>query len=849
MRSFSFILIIFHFNINYIFSLIIYEDKDGNSYPSFNIQIEETFNKSVIINDTKKIDFNDKITSEDIINEMGFGWNLGNTLDAHKRVLNQGLNSETYWGNPFTTEEIIKGISEKGIKTIRIPVTWHNHIIDLNYTIDPEWMKRVKTIVDWSINQKLYVILNCHHDYHLNYTNVSMPYGKGYYPLKKDKEESEKFLYNIWKQITEAFNNGYDHHLIFEPLNEPHLEGSDYSWKYVKGNELCEDAVSTLNEYMNVILKTIRESGGNNQKRFILICPLMASTITALNSDFIFPSDKNYNPNNNKLILSVHSYTPSDFAGSSKPEEKTYKDDYNIIQYDMFFNLYEKFILNGYNIIFGEFGAVNKNNTEERIKWGKYYIETAKKFHMSCIIWDNGKMENIVDIKSVFGIYDRRNIKWIDDNLINSYVNFASIPMENNPEIKYFGYNLNEDFIFDNWKNKMRLEGYIFRLYNSFCRLCLKLNEPNNPSYKALSASNGDWTERFIFNNSELKNAIFREEDNSTRPFKGNLTLEIFLNPKNYEMARNKGIIFFGHNLIAKEVYISGPRFLKMEPMKIIRSQNSQKIFMYFTENATNLTNNIIFENVNYNINKQISCEVDNKNETIIICEGIFNFTEEYIIKDSNNYLLTNRKLSIIPGKGEKYNINNLIDSKINFDDENLGIIVHFSEKKFSNINDNTKLMIEIDDLYLEPKFRALYIYKGKTSSIIIFDQSKNDIKIGNDGGIEISSGNQIISINLSNNYKTIQENGITIKGYGFSLKSIYFNEVFNENENKNDNNNNNNNDNNSDYKIWIIILIIFVILVLIAIIIFIIIKKSKKPLEKNIDDDFSGNEKILNEV
>ena len=418
MRSFSFILIIFHFNINYIFSSIIYEDKDGNSYPSFNTQIEEMFNKSVIIKDTKKIDFNDKITSEDIINEMGFGWNLGNTLDAHRPVLNQGLNSETYWGNPFTTEEIIKGISEKGVMTIRIPVTWHNHIIDLNYTIDPEWMKRVKTIVDWSINQKLYVILNCHHDYYQNYTNVSIPYGKGYYPLKKDKEESEKFLYNIWKQITEAFNNGYDHHLIFEPLNEPHLEGSDYSWKYVKGNELCEDAVSTLNEYMNVILKTIRESGGNNQKRFILICPLMASTKTALNSDFIFPSDKNYNPNNNKLILSVHSYTPSDFADSSKPEEKTYKDDYNIIQYDMFFNLYEKFILNGYNIIFGEFGAVNKNNTEERIKWGKYYIETAKKFHMSCIIWDNGKMENIVDIKSVFGIYDRRNIKWIDDNLI-----------------------------------------------------------------------------------------------------------------------------------------------------------------------------------------------------------------------------------------------------------------------------------------------------------------------------------------------------------------------------------------------------------------------------------------------
>ena len=319
--------IIFFLHISLIVTSIIYEDKDENIYPKFNIQIEETFNKSSLIKDKNKKDFNDKKTSEDIINEMGFGWNLGNTLDAYKTVLNQGLKSETYWNNPLTTEEIIKGLANKGIKTIRIPVTWHNHLIDYNYTIDPEWMSRVKTVVDWSINQGLYVILNTHHDYYANYTNDTMPYGKGYYPLVKDKEESEKFIYNIWKQITEAFNNGYDHHLIFEPLNEPHLHGSEYAWKYIKGNKICEEAVSTLNEYIQIIVKTIRESGGNNEKRFILICPLMTDYMTAINSDFIFPSDKNYNPTNNKYILSVHSYSPSDFAGSNHPESTVYKEE------------------------------------------------------------------------------------------------------------------------------------------------------------------------------------------------------------------------------------------------------------------------------------------------------------------------------------------------------------------------------------------------------------------------------------------------------------------------------------------------------------------------------------------
>ena len=869
---------IFLLHINIILNTIVYQD-DGSGYPRFILIIEETFNKTGLVKDTEKVEFNDKKTSDDIINEMGFGWNLGNTLDAHKAgVFNQGLDSEVSWGNPYTTEEIIKGLSDKGVKTIRIPVTWHNHLIDDYYTIDPEWMERVKTIVDWSIKHKLYVILNTHHDYY-NLTKDSMPYGKGFYTLKKDKVESEKFLYNIWKQITEAFNNGYDHHLIFEPLNEPHLEGSDYSWKYVKGNSLCEEAVSTLNEYMQLIVRTIRESGGNNEKRFLLICPLMASVSTALNSDFIFPSDNKYNPNNNKMILSVHSYSPSDFAGSKNPNITIYKEEYNINQYEMYLNLYEKFVLNGYNVIFGEFGSTNKNNTEERIKWGKYYIETAKKHHMSCIIWDNGKMDNVDDIKSVYGIYDRREIEWIDDDLIDSYVKSGSVPMEENPGIQYYGLMLDESFHFNEWKNKLKLEGYIFRLYNSFCKLYLNLSEPEEkPKYRALTYSNGDWTERFIFNNSELKNAIFKEDDNSTRPPEGNVLLEIHLNPYNSEMAQNKGMIIFGHGLVAEEVYISGPRFVKMEPLKITSSEKSQKLSIYFTEDATDLTNNIIFENNHYNLNDQISCEVDSENEKVVICEGIFNFTGDYIIKDSNDYLLTKRKLIIIPKEGEKDTINNLIDTKINFDDENYRISIQFSKNKFSEVNKNTVLNIETSDLFIEPKSRILYIFQGKGDSTIKFESDQINMNVQEDNGIEIPSGSQVISIDLKDKYKILKEAGITIKGYGFSLNSIYFNDQLNENDENNDDDkdkdkdkdkkDDNHNDDKKDgknedkngkgkakpnKKAFIIMLIIMSILCALLIVAVLIFKKSPTKIqvdkEDKEDEEDEKNEKILNEA
>ena len=848
MKNLIYFYIIFLLNLNLFISSIIYED-EGEGYPSFNLKIEETFNRTIIIKDTNKVNFNDDITSEDIINEMGFGWNLGNTLDAHREVQNQGLKSETYWDNPLTTEEIIKGIAQKGIKTIRIPVTWHNHLIDAKYTIDPEWMKRVKTIVDWSINQNLYVILNIHHDYANYISDSSISYGDGFYPLFKDKEESEKFLYNVWKQISEAFNNGYDHHLIFEALNEPHLEGTNFAWKYIKGEQLCEEAVSSLNEYMQLIVKTIRESGGNNEKRFLMICPIIADVYAAINSDFIFPNDKKYNPNKNKLILSVHSYSPSEFTESN--DILIYKDEYNINQYDIFHNLYEKFILKGYNIIFGEFGAVNKNNTEERIKWGKYYIETAKKHHMSCVIWDNGKMENVLDTKSVFGIYDRRNIKWIDDNLINSYIDFASIPSEQNPEVNYFKFILNENFIFDDYEEKLEING-IFKLYNSFCRLNLKLIEPKEkPSYRALIFYDGDWDVRMSFEESELTNADFNSEGKTMKPYKGNITLEVSLSKYNLELAQNKGLVIYGHGLVLEDIYISGPRFLKMEPMRLTKSQEKQKLFLYFTEDATNLTNNILFENIYYNINEQISCNADKEDNKKIICEGIFNFTGEYTIKDSQDYLLTKRKLYIDPPKGEKYDINNLIESKINFDDENYGISLQLSNKKFSKMSNDSKLMMEISDLFFEPKKRILYIYKGKSSSLIKFDPNKIGIQISNDGGLIIPAGNQIISIDLLDNYKIFKEDGITIKGYGFGINSIYFNgDESNSNSNNSSNSNGNNynsvDENKSSNSFWIIILIIVFALIIIGVGIFVLNLKRKKSIEEKINNNFPNKEMVL---
>ena len=288
-------------------------------------------------------------------------------------------------------------------------------------------MKRVKEIVDWCLEAGLYVILNDHHDNADLIEGSSIPYGKGYYPLLKDLEESERFLFNVWKQITIAFNNGYDHHLIFEGLNEPRLKGHKNEWSFKKEDPTCEEACSVLNKYLELIVKTIRESGGNNSRRFIMVTPLSAGFESAIKSDFQFPNDKNYN-SINKLILSVHMYQPYDFTMSKDLTLNIFKEEYKTSLDENFNKLYDKYIKEGYSIIVGEFGARDKNNLEERIKWGKYYIETVRKNEMSCVIWDNGVFKKEVDaLGSFYGLLHREELTWQTDELVDTYIKAAEL--------------------------------------------------------------------------------------------------------------------------------------------------------------------------------------------------------------------------------------------------------------------------------------------------------------------------------------------------------------------------------------------------------------------------------------
>ena len=320
--------------------------------------------------------------TEAILEDMGLGWNLGNSLDA---TGGSGLDTETSWSNPKTTQALIDKAKSLGFNTVRVPVSWGKHVSGDNYTIDSAWLARVKEVVDYCYKNDMYVILNIHHDT----KSSASASGAGYYPRSSAYSSSEKFVTSVWSQAAEYFKD-YDYHLIFETLNEPRLIGTGYEWWFSKWNIPSEvkDAIDCINKLNQKAVDTIRDTGSNNRGRLIMCPGYDASIDGATVSGFKLPTD--ISGNKNRIAVSVHAYSPYNFAmnvgsGSTSAYTSSIKSELR----DLFSTLKSNFRDKGIPVVIGEFGSTDKNNTAERVKWATDYTALAKKNNIPCVLWDN----------------------------------------------------------------------------------------------------------------------------------------------------------------------------------------------------------------------------------------------------------------------------------------------------------------------------------------------------------------------------------------------------------------------------------------------------------------------------
>lgn len=339
------------------------------------------------------------ISSAELIAEMGAGWNLGNTMDAD--------GSETAWGNPVTTKEMIDEVCKAGFNTIRIPTTWKTHIGEApDYNVDEEWINRVEEIIGYALENDMYVILNTHHE-----TDWIKPKYDGLDDVKVK-------LAALWMQVAEHFKN-YGDHLVFEGLNEPRIVGGVNEW-----NGGTEEGRDCLNQLNAVFVEAVRKTGWNNSTRTLLITTFAAQPAASGINDLTVPNDEH-------IGVSIHAYTPYRFTYDSVGEswDTAVFDDSCASEIDYLFDsLNNTFVSKGIPVIITECGSVSKmidkdwniSNTDEVVKWASHYVSTAKKYGIPCVWWDNGYHNSG---KELFGIFNRRELTWYEPKIVEAIIN------------------------------------------------------------------------------------------------------------------------------------------------------------------------------------------------------------------------------------------------------------------------------------------------------------------------------------------------------------------------------------------------------------------------------------------
>lgn len=372
------------------------EETDGIRVPEIEIEQKE-------LPDSEALAF---------VQDMKTGWNLGNTFDAvDSGSAGDELKYESVWCGTVTTKEMIDTLKEAGFQTIRIPVSWHNHLTDDNHTISEAWLNRVQEVVNYAIDDGLYVIINIHHDFSTEYI----------YPTSEYLEQSKQYVTDIWSQLSERFKD-YDEHLIMESMNEPRMVGSNNEWWLDMQNEECVDSVQCINEINQTFVDVVRSSGGNNATRYLMVPGYDASLQGVTNPYFTMPED--IEENQNKILVSVHAYTPYAFAlqgmgesGSTDSFDMGSASSTKDID-DLMNQLYNTYVQNGTGVVIGEYGAREKNgNLQSRVDFTAYYIEAARSRGITCCIWDNnsftGNGEN-------FGLFRRQNSSFLYPEILES---------------------------------------------------------------------------------------------------------------------------------------------------------------------------------------------------------------------------------------------------------------------------------------------------------------------------------------------------------------------------------------------------------------------------------------------
>ncbi len=336
--------------------------------------------------------------------KINLGWNIGNTLEAP--------GGENAWGNPNITNEYVAAIKSLGFNAVRLPCSWDGYADQETAKIDQTWMDRVKEVVQYCVDNDMYVLLNIHWDGGWLENNCT--------PDEKDSVNEKQRAY--WEQIATAMRD-FDEHLMFASANEPAVEDAAQ--------------MEVLASYHQTFVNAVRSTGGKNSYR-VLVVQGPSTNIEKSNDLMDMPTDEI----EGRLMAEVHFYSPSQFCISDKDEEwgkmfyywgtghhSTIEPDRNATwgeedEVDASMALAKaKFVDNGIPVILGEYGAYRRDHTDHIPQdlvthndavdyWLTYVTKKALDNGLIPFYWDTGATDGAVDRNS-YTVKDQRTINAI----------------------------------------------------------------------------------------------------------------------------------------------------------------------------------------------------------------------------------------------------------------------------------------------------------------------------------------------------------------------------------------------------------------------------------------------------
>lgn len=305
------------------------------------------------------------------INErLGRGINMGNAFEAP---------AENEWGNPWQPE-YFQIMAELGFNHVRIPIRWATPERSMEaepYTIYPDFLERIKHVVDTALKYQLHPVINMHHHEQL----FDDPNG-----------QKDRFLAQ-WMQIADFFKD-YPDSLVFELLNEPHGNLTPELW----------------NEFMIDALQLIRV---NNPDRVVMIGTAPWGGLQGVDN-LEWPEDS-------QLILTVHYYNPFQFTHQGAEWVDGNPDawlgtEWNDTQAERDAVISEFEFTRAFAeeknipVHVGEFGAYSKADILSRARWTTFLARWFEEQGFSWAYWE---------FSAGFGIYNP-STQLLNDDLVDA---------------------------------------------------------------------------------------------------------------------------------------------------------------------------------------------------------------------------------------------------------------------------------------------------------------------------------------------------------------------------------------------------------------------------------------------